>query len=270
MKKLSRFLWKPDAPGSERPVPSFGGLRDTVKASPELDRVRAVEVEIDPSSRIALHSDPRGRGADRFRFLRMRLRELWQMGRLRSILITSPLPGDGKSTVALNLATALAERAKRTVLLIDADLHQRTIAQSFGLQAGPGLAECLEHDLDPLSVLRRVEPLGWYLMPSGLPDGSPTELLQHESLGRIVHRLSSLFDWVVIDSPPVMTLTDAFLLSRVTDGSILVVRADRTPQQAVEESLSALGQQHILGIVLNGAEGLSRRYSKYYGYYGKK
>jgi len=197
----------------------------------------------------------------------MRLRELWNAGKLSTLLITSPLPGDGKSTIALNLATALAEQGKRTVLLVEADLHHPSLTQQLGIPTQAGLAECLEHGMNPMSNVRRIEPLGFYLLSSGEPRGNPTELLQSEALSTIMQELSAYFDWILIDSPPVMPLTDALSLARHANASLLVARAGHTPRQAIEQTVKLLGNGHVIGVLLNGVEGLHRIYSKYYGYY---
>ena len=107
--------------------PNEALLRSPAALEPAFKDIEVEQVEVLPESRIVFHNEPRSPGADRFRYLRMRLRELWDAGKLRSLLITSPLPQDGKSTIALNLATALAEHGKRTVLLIEADLHHPTL-----------------------------------------------------------------------------------------------------------------------------------------------
>jgi capsular exopolysaccharide synthesis family protein len=224
------------------------------------------EVQVLPDSRIVMHTDPRSAGADRFRFLRMCLRELWKAGKLKSLVITSPLPQDGKSTIALNLATALSERGKHTVLLIEADLHHPTLAERLGLDGGLGLADCLEDGLDPVSVIRRVEPLSWYLLSAGKLRSNPTELLQSEVLAGVIQKLCTQFDWVLIDSPPVSPLTDALLLARQANATLLVAREGRTPRETLEKAIALLGRQRVLGIVLNGMEGLDGLYSGYYGY----
>jgi capsular exopolysaccharide synthesis family protein len=186
------------------------------------------------------------------------------------MVITSPLPQDGKSTVAMNLATALAEKGRRNVLLIDADLYHPSACPILALSARPGLSECVERGLDPLSAISRLEPLGWYLLAAGTPQGNPTEIVQSDALGGIIRRLSSIFDWVLIDTPPVAPLTDAISISRNVDTSLLVVRADRTPRDAIEQAVSLLGRKHVVGILLNAAEGLNQVYSEYYGHYGNK
>lgn len=232
-------------------------------------RVLIEEVHLGPESRVVFHTDPRGPGADRFRYLRMRLRKFWEAGKLKSIMITSALPQDGKSTISLNLACALSEQGKRKVLLIEADLHHPTLIEQLGLKPWPGLAECIEKKLNPWSGIRRVEPLGFHVLPAGSATGNPTEILHPDALAPITHDLYPNFDWVLVDAPPLAPLTDALALARHVDGSLLVVRAGRTPRADVEQAVDLLGSKHVIGIVLNGLEGLDRVHSKYYGYYGK-
>ena len=183
---------------------------------------------------------------------------MWDSKHLRTVLITSPLPGDGKSTIALNLATALAEGGKRRVLLIEADLYHPTLGEKLGLQTGSGFAECLAVDADPWAAIRRLEPVQWYFLPAGKTRTNPTELLQSGAVPRVLQKLAHSFDWILIDTPPITPLTDSVSLVKHSDASLLVVRADRTPQAAIEEALSRLGPKHVLGIVLNGAESLNR------------
>jgi protein-tyrosine kinase len=237
---------------------------DKIDAPPEIS---VEQVHVQPASRIVCHTEPTGPGADRFRYLRMRLRNVWNAGTLRALLITSPLPGDGKSTIALNLATVLAEHGNRSVLLIEADLHHPTLSQQLNIETKHGLAECLEDAVDPVSLVRRLEPLGWYLLPSGSPRSNPSELLHGESFSGIIQQLSPHFDWILIDSPPVVPLTDTLSLAQQVDASLVVARAGCTPREAIERTLELLGPERVLGIILNGVEGLHRLYSKYYGHY---
>jgi capsular exopolysaccharide synthesis family protein len=246
---------------------SSSAVAEGTETTTALEGIPLEEAEVEPLSRIVFHTDPRGLAADRFRFLRMRIRELSNAGKLKSLLVTSPLPLDGKSTVSLNLATALADQGQSAVLLLEADLYHPTLAQRLGLKPGPGLAECLASCLDALSVVRRVAPLGWYLLPAGGQLPNPGDLLHGDGFAKIMRKLSPYFKWIVIDSPPIGPVTDALALARQTDASLLVVRAGRTPGAAVEAALEALGAKHVMGVVLNGVEGLDRRYSKYNAYY---
>jgi succinoglycan biosynthesis transport protein ExoP len=122
--------------------------------------------------------------------------------------------------------------------------------------------------LNPFSAIRRLEPLNWYFLPAGNAVGHPTELLQTEALALLMQKLSSLFDWVIVDSPPVIPVTDALSLARQTSATILVAREGCTPREAVEKAVALIGKQRLLGVILNGVEGLDRLYSGYYGYYG--
>jgi capsular exopolysaccharide synthesis family protein len=208
--------------------------------------------------------DPHGPGADRFRFLRMRLRQLKQAQNVKTLLVTSPLPRDGKTTIVLNLATALAERGKRNVLVLEADLHRSSLCDRLGLQPKPGLAECLEDGRSPLSVLQYIQPLGWYFLGAGQAHGNPTELLHSNAVSSVMDILIKHFDWVLVDSPPVVPLSDALALKSRADASLLVVRAGATQRDAIETAIERLGPKHVAGIVLNGADTLDKLYSDYY------
>jgi len=235
-----------------------------------LEDLPVEEVNLKPASRIAYVTEPRSLGADRFRFLRMGLREGWSAGKLRKLLVTSPLPGDGKSTVTLNLGAVLAEHGQRSVLLVEADLYHASLSPQLGLETKPGLTECLEGRLNPLAAVRRLQPMDVYFMSAGRLKSNSTELLQSQALSDVFAQLSPHFDWVVIDSPPVIPVSDALSLRQEADASLLVVRAGSTPSQAVEHALALLGRKHVLGIVFNGVEGLDRLYSKSYkDYYAK-
>ena len=225
------------------------------------------EAKLSPENRLVYFSDPRSPAADRYRLLRMRLKDCGRGGKLKKLLVTGALAHDGKSTVVLNLATALAERGRRTVLVVEADLHHASLSPSLSLKPWCGLTECLTDDATPpLSAIRRIEPLGWYLLPAGEPRRNPTELLQTPAFGQILQKLCPYFDWILIDSPPVIPLTDSLSLQHHADASLLVVRAGHTPREAVEQSIELLGKKNILGVVLNGVEARNHLYYQYHEY----
>jgi len=231
--------------------------------------IPVVEADVQHLDRIVCYTDPRGVGADRFRYLRMRLREQWNSGKLKKLLVTSPLAHEGKSTIVLNLATILSERGRSSVLVVEADFHHASLLDQLRVSSWPGLDQCLADCLDPMSSIRRVEPLGWYLLPAGGPTENASELLQSHALSAVMQRVIPHYDWILVDSPPVLPLTDALLLRQQTDASLLVVRAGRTPADCVAEAIELLGRQCIAGIVLNGAESSESRYSEYGYYYPK-
>lgn len=262
----------------QTPTLQVGDLSSTsVDVGPEEQSTKASEFEeqpvetarLAPELRIVFHTAPSSPSADRFRLLRMRLREFRSAKTLSRLLITSPLPHDGKSTISVNLASALGEGGLRRVLLIEADLHHSDLIRQLGLRSWAGLADCLERGVAPQSAIRKVEPLGWSLLPAGAARDNPTELLQAPALSSMMQTLSPLFDWILIDAPPIIPLTDALSLRQHTDASLLVIRAGRTPHEAVEKAVALLGQQHILGMVLNGTDESEREYAKY-GYHGDK
>jgi capsular exopolysaccharide synthesis family protein len=222
---------------------------------------------VSPESRIVMYTDPRSAGADRFRLVQIRLTSLRASRKLKSLLITSPLPEDGKSTITLNLATGLSEEGKRPVLVVEADVHRPTLLEKLGLKAWPGMSECYRRGSDPMLAIRRIEPLGFYLLPAGQPAEDGSRLLQSDFASQLIKGLSSSsFGWILIDSPPATPVADVIALKAQADATLLVVRAGETPREDVEEATRNLGRDHIIGIILNGVEGLDRMYSKYYGY----
>jgi len=243
---------------------------DFLAAWDKADSPFPVEVEVSrvpEESRVVVYADPGSAGADRFRMAQIRLKNIQEERKLKSLLITSPLPGDGKSTVALNLASVLAESGKVRVLLLEADVYRPTMVKRLGLNPWPGLSECFRRRDDPMQASRRIDPLGFYLLPAGQPTEEGSAILQSNFAAKLIKGLSSTsFQWVVVDAPPTTPIADILALKAQTDGSLLVVRAGETPREAIEESTRNLGRDHVLGIVLNGVEGLNSLYSKYYGY----
>jgi len=259
-----------DSAASREPAaPSTEAMLEIIQPAPELQKIPVEIVELHAKSRLVCLTDPASAGADRFRYLRMRLREHWNAGKLKTLLITSPLPGDGKSTIARNLATMLAEGGKKTVLLVEADLHRPSLSAVFGLQERTGFGECLELGLNPMAAIRRLEPLSWYFLGAGKCAGNAAELMQIEALAEVMERLKPHFDWILFDSPPVVPFTATLALRKLADASLLVVRAHRTPSKLLDQSIGLIGREHIAGIVLNDLEDLNRLYYKYYGSYGR-
>jgi capsular exopolysaccharide synthesis family protein len=225
-------------------------------------------VAVRPEARIVVHTDPRGPTADRLRLLRLRLNQSWNQETLKRLLVTSPQPHDGKSTIAMNLAITLSEEGERSVLLLEGDLHRATISRELGLAGRPGVAECLEKDATPVSFIRRIEPLGFCFLPAGNAQTNPSELVQETALAALLKPLSQHFDWILVDSPPVIPLSDALSWRHTTDATLLVTRAGQTLTQGTEEALNLIGRKHVFAVLLNGIEGLDRQYKKYYQTYG--
>jgi polysaccharide biosynthesis transport protein len=235
-----------------------------------LDFCLPAKTEVSPvseMSRVVVYSDPTSAGADRFRLAQIRLKNLQEARKLKSLLITSPLPEDGKTTVALNLATVLSEGGKVPVLLVEADVYRPTILKRLELKPWAGITECFRRGEDPMRSIRRVNPLGFYLLPAGQPVDDGPSVLQSPFTSQLVKNLTlSSFNWILIDSPPTTPTADVLVLQAQADATLLVGSAGATPRELIEESTRQLGQDRILGIILNRVEGLNRMYSNYYGY----
>jgi capsular exopolysaccharide synthesis family protein len=260
-------IFKPEIEKDNTPATTPGEFLEAWERA-EVDLLVPTEVSpVPPESRVVVHTDPRSGGADRFRLVQIRLKSLQASKNLKSLLITSPLPEDGKSTAALNLATALCEKGKRPVLLLEADVYRPTLINKLGLKPWAGLTECFKSKSDPMLAIRRIEPLGFYLLPAGKPDEEGHSLLQSDFISELIKRLSaSAFAWILIDSPPTIPIAENLVLRAQADATLLVARARKTPREAIEESTQRLGRDHIMGIVLNDMDGRDCVYSKYYGY----
>lgn len=224
----------------------------------------ALQARIGPETRLVVFTDRRSPGAERFRLIRMGLRNLNAGKAYKVLLITSPLPQDGKSTIALNLATSLAEEGKVRVLLLEADLHRPSLVERLGLDPTCGLTDVLEGLADPAAAIRRIEPLGFYLLPAGRPSEHPNELLQSERFQALLHECRGSFDWVLLDCPPAFPLADVAALRAHADGALLVARASATPREAVQEAVQIFKPGQVVGLILNAAEGVDKLYSHYY------
>ena len=215
------------------------------------------------SSRLVFATQPEGLAAEKFRFLGVRLRQLQKNRPLKKILITSTIPEEGKSLIAANLAGVLGRRKQR-VLLIDGDLRRPVLAEQLGLGKLAGLAEWLGGDRKKLPNIYRLEGLDFWIMPAGEPPVNPLEMMSSGSLGQLLERLSTMFDWIIVDSPPVLPLADTSVWMRVTDGSLLVARVGKTEKAQLQRGLEMLNKSEVLGVVLNGSTHADRDYYQRY------
>lgn len=211
-----------------------------------------------------MHTAPHGMAADRYRLLRMHLQALGKAKQMKVVMVTSALPSEGKTMTAVNLAIALSEHAPNSVVLAEMDLRYPALNRRLGLAGRRGLTESLQDGSDPLTELRRVEPLGIYLLPAGEPASKPLELLNSEDLAQTIRRLRSSFQWVILDAPPVVPVPDVLALRAHSDGCLWVVRAHATPREVVREATEQIGPDRIFGMVLNEASDMDQLYAPYY------
>lgn len=194
--------------------------------------------------------------AESFRQLRTNLQFAHVSHKSKTVLVTSSLPGEGKSTTATNLAIAMAESGQ-TVVLVDADLRRPMVAEYLGLDRHAGLTTALVGNAPVEELLQPWGANQLYILASGQVPPNPSELLGSHPMKQLILKLEDMFDAVVIDAPPLLPVTDAAVLAQQVGGVILVVGAQKVRTQEVEKSLSALSmvQADLLGLVLNRVPG---------------
>jgi capsular exopolysaccharide synthesis family protein len=185
---------------------------------------------------------------------------------LRVVMIASAVQGEGKTLTATNLALTLSESYQRQVLLIDADLRRPALHTLFAVDNSAGLTEGLGSRQQRRLPVRQISPR-LALLPAGRASSDPMAGLTSERMRRVIDEARETFDWVIVDTPPVVLLTDANLLSAMVDGVVLVVRAGSTHNDLVNRAIAAIGRDRLLGVVLNGASDSPQQRYGYYNYY---
>jgi len=235
-------------------------------AAPTLSAARAaVANAID--HRLVAALAPQSLAAEQYRSLRTRVARAENGRALRTIVITSPNKGDGKSLTAANLALTMAQEYQQRVLLLDADLRRPSLHRLFGISDTPGLSDVLMGGAELDEALVTMSEYRLTLLPAGLLPTHPAELLGSAPMRRVLDTLRTRFDRILIDMPPVAPLADVAIASPLADGVLMIVRAGVTPKPAIERALSGLDQTKVLGLVLNDAGESNAAYG-YGGGYG--
>lgn len=220
----------------------------------------------------SLPSTPQAYAAEQYRVLSHITQQLAKDAR-KVIAISSPISGDGKTTTSINLARALSQSPEARVLLIDADLRRGSLGEQLGIarSAGPGLGGMIADPLYRLEdAVRRRPGLSFAVLPAGACPALPYEALMSARTGELLAEARERFDHVVVDTPPVVPVADLRAISEWVDGIFLVVSAHTTPRGLLDEALSAMDPDKVVGIVYNGDDlPLSRRHRSYYSYYGE-
>lgn len=202
---------------------------------------------------LVMLSQPRSTVAERYRALVARLENL-SLPEGRSpqvIVITSSVPGEGKTLTAVNLSLAMAERRDRTTLLIDADLRRPAVTRYLDPAPRLGLSEVLSGGAPVEHALLEIRDTRLTVLPAGAPNGQPLELLRSDYVGTLLDDLRRRYDRIVIDTPPAVPFADAGVLNTRAEGALLVVRAGMTPKPMIERALECLDGGYVLGAVLN-------------------
>ncbi len=209
-------------------------------------------------------TSPRSAECEQFRALRTKILEAGEREGKRAFVITSTGSGDGKTLTALNLAWLLAQTDAVSALLIDADLRQPCAAGYLDIETHDGLSEVLTGETKLSEAIVKLKPSGLHLLPGGAAREDVAELLSGPRFGRLLEEARRLFDYVIIDAPPLGVFTDANLLINRADAALLVVRASATRYSMVERLLEQVPRERMLGVVLNRAEERAEDTSYYY------
>ncbi len=245
-------------------IPSVGSFGSSYSPDALLARCPLLEWKPDLSTMLFMNGNDARKGTEEYRTLRSRLYDLRERTNLKTLLVTSALPREGKSFTASNLAQVLARQHGRRVLLIDADLRGPRLHLMLGTTSGPGLSDYLQGQSDEYSIIQRGPFENLFFIPSGAEIQDPAELVGNGKLKLLVQRVEALFDWIVVDSPPAIPVSDASVLAKACDGVILVVRSNSTPTDVARKARQEFPEQSLIGVVLNGTNIDEDSYSRYY------
>jgi protein-tyrosine kinase len=241
-------------------LPAGTASRDAGATLGAVGSARAVEFSSQEVStaRVEPHlvaiTSPRSVECEQFRSLRTKILQASEREQKRAFVITSAAMGEGKTLTAVNLSWLLAQTDGATALLIDADLRNPCAAKYFGIEAACGLSEVLTGETRLTQAIVRLQPSGLHLLPGGAAREDVAELLSGPRFGRLLEEARKLFDYIIIDAPPLGVFTDASLLTNRADAALFVLRAGVTRYAVVDRLLEQIPRERMLGVVLNRAQ----------------
>lgn len=255
-------------------LPTLGVIPAVGAAAHRPSRVRALafgdkasEQEDKAGIELLPHEQPRSTAAEAYRLFRAGLL-LSSAGGVKSIVVTSAVPEEGKTATACNLAIVLGQLGKR-VLLVDGDLHKPRVHQVFGLPNKVGLVSILAERVESAQVITKTQAPGVFVVPAGPSSPNPSGLLSSEWMRKFMELAEMNFDFVVIDAPPVLAVADPLVIGSLCDGAVICIRAGKTPRERVARARDLLMRSHvrILGVVINGLSRDATAYGQSYSYH---
>ena len=227
---------------------------------------------LDPNVNVFVNPDSSAGGPEQFRTLRSRLYQMRSNQPLRTLLVTSSIPTEGKTFVTNNLAQAIIRQPDRRALIIDADLRRSRLHVPLGAPSSPGLTDYLRGTADIISIIQQGQEENLCFIPGGDEVANPSELIANGRMKVLLDRLSPIFDWIILDSPPCLLVADASILADHCDGVLLVTRAGVTPALRPKERMSGVAREKCCWGCSERDAGLAQIHSDdyYYGYgYGE-
>ena len=234
---------------------------------------RVLHPQPTPEQRIVTLTNHNGAGAEMFRVLGTRLAHMKDKRALSKLLVSSAVVDEGKSVVAVNLAIALSQRPGERVLLMEADLRRPTAGELLSPTPTKGITEWYRGELAIENALYRIGDLPLWFLSAGAGLKKPLPILESLEFANMVEAVSAHFDWVVVDSTPMLPMADAASLARLTDGVLVVVREGYTRRKILNKALDSIDRKKLLGLVFNEAASQQSTYNQFggYAYYnGKK
>lgn len=222
-----------------------------------------------PDAKKLMFSNPQvpGFGPEQLRTLRSRLYQIRDRMPLKTLLVTSALPGEGKTFLAANLAETFARQHERRILIIDGDLRWSRMHALLGAPPEPGLTAYLQDQASLADIMQRGTPDNLYFIPGGKDVGNPAELLHSGRFKKLLDSVTPHFDWVIIDSPPAVPVSDPSLMADLCDGVLLVVHAGITPFDVAQKVTQEYREKRLVGVVLNRIDNRTADSELGYGYY---
>jgi protein-tyrosine kinase len=205
---------------------------------------------------------------EQFHTLRSRLHRIRNTQPLKTVLVTSAMPSEGKTFVSSNLALVLARQLGVKVLLIDGDLRHPRLHDVFGAPLSPGLGEYLSRHVDEKEAIQKAPMQNLHLVAGGNVVSNPAELIGNGWFAKLIARAAPMFDWIVVDSPPAVPIADASLMAEACDGVILVLRSGSTSYHLARQACGEFRGKPILGSVLNRVNAGATHDAYYYSLYG--
>jgi len=251
--------------GIDRQPPSSESPSATKLKSPGIDTFTSAKVlspALAADSRLVCLTDQGSLAAEKFRVLGLKLRHLREKRRVQRIVITSSIPEEGKSLIAANLALNQSRSKVLNAVLVDGDLRRPELARRFGFRRDlAGLSEVLRGERQLPDVVYKLQGSGLWFLPAGVTPENPIELMQSGRLQQLLEQLGTFFDWIIIDTPPVLPLADTPLWMKLADGVLLVTREGVCEKKQLARAVEAIDKSTMLGVVVNSC---SRNDGKYY------